>query len=438
MEGGPSQLDLFDYKPELARYDGQACPQHLLEGKRFAFIQGVPSMFASPFKFRQHGESGCWVSELLPNFATVVDDVAVIRSMSTEQFNHGPAQLLLHTGSPRLGSASLGSWVTYGLGSESEDLPAFVVLVAGGKTPSAGKSVWGSGFLPSVYQGTQCREVGEPVLFSSNPPGVDRASRKLTIDALRDLNEMQYREFGSPEVLARIAQYELAYRMQIAVPEVMDISKEPQYILDLYGARPGEVSHADKVRNPQIDLNEQDSGFANNCLLARRLVEHGVRFVQLYMWGWDHHGSNVGEDLYQGLTVRCKQIDRAVTGLITDLKQRGMLEDTLVVFGGEFGRTPMRENRGGRYGKFFGRDHHPYAFTIWMAGGGTKPGLNHGSTDEIGYYITENEVTVRDLQATILHLLGLDPFTLRYPYQGLEQRLIGPTDQARVVHDLIA
>lgn len=438
MAGGPSQLDLFDPKPVLAQYDGKPCPEHLLEGKRFAFIQGVPTMFASPFGFQQHGESGCWTSELLPHFSRVVDDVAMIRSMSTQQFNHAPAQLLLHTGSPRLGGASMGSWVTYGLGSENQDLPAFVVLAVGGKTPSAGKSVWGSGFLPSVYQGVQCRDVGEPVLFSRNPAGVDRSSRELTIDAIRDLNAMQYRDFGSPETLTRIAQFELAFRMQTAVPEVMDISREPRHVLDLYGAQPGEVSHADKVKNPQVDIRADDPAFANNCLLARRLVESGVRFVQLYMWGWDHHGSNVGEDLYEALPLRCRQIDRALAGLITDLKQRGLLDDTLVVWGGEFGRTPMRENRNGKYGKYFGRDHHPGAFSLWMAGGGTKAGLNHGATDEIGYDITENEVTVRDLQATILHVLGLDPFALSYPFQGLDQRLIGPSDEGRIIHDLLA
>jgi uncharacterized protein (DUF1501 family) len=284
----------------------------------------------------------------------------------------------------------------------------------------------------------QCRDVGEPVLFSKNPAGVDRDSRLLTIDAIRDLNELQYRAFGSPETLTRISQFELAFRMQMSVPEVMDISREPQHILDLYGAQPGQVSHADQVTNPQTQISADDPAFGNNCLLARRLVEAGVRFVQLYMWGWDHHGSNVGEDLYQGLTLRCRQIDRGLSALIIDLKQRGLLDETLVVWGGEFGRTPMRENRDGKYGQFFGRDHHPYAFTIWMAGGGIKPGLNYGATDDIGYYIAENEVTVRDLQATILHTLGLDPHHLSYPFQGLQQRLIGPTDEARIVHDLLA
>jgi hypothetical protein len=419
MAGSPSQLELFDYKPELVKHNGKQCPQELLAGKRFAFIKGVPQMMGTPYKFAQHGGSGAWVSELLPHFSKVVDDVTIIRSMTTDQFNHAPAQLYLHTGNPRFGYASMGAWATYGLGSENQDLPGYVVLVGGGNQPDAGKSLWGSGFLPSVYQGVQCRTQGDPVLFLSDPDGMNRALRRKTLDAIKDLNEMQQRRQGDPETAARISQYELAYRMQISVPEVMDISKEPESIHRLYGTEPGKVS------------------FANNCLLARRLVEKGVRFVQLFQWGWDHHGSNRREDIRYDLPNKARNIDQAVAALIADLKQRGMLDSTLVVWGGEFGRTPMRENRGGSYGSFVGRDHHPYAFTIWMAGGGVKRGLNYGQTDEIGYYVAENPVTPRDVQATILHLLGLDPYKLHFPFQGLNQRLIGPTDEGRILRGIL-
>jgi hypothetical protein len=420
MAGSPSQLELFDYKPELIKYNGKPCPDELLKGKRFAFIKGVPQMMGTPFQFAQHGQSGGWVSELLPHFSKMVDDVTVIRSMTTEQFNHAPAQLLLHTGNSRFGAASMGSWATYGLGSENQDLPGFIVLVGGGNNPDGGKSLWGSGFLPSVYQGVQCRTQGDPVLFLSDPDGVSRPLRRKTIDAIRDLNEMQEKVSGDPETSARVSQYELAYRMQVSVPEVMDISREPANIHKMYGTEPGSVS------------------FANNCLLARRLVEKGVRFVQLFQWGWDHHGSNRREDIRYDLPDRARGIDRPVAALLQDLKQRGLLDTTLVVWGGEFGRTPMRENRGGSYGAYVGRDHHPYAFTIWMAGGGIKRGLNFGATDDIGYYPVENKVTVRDLQATVLNQLGFDPYRLSYPFQGLNQRLIGPTDEGVVIKDILA
>ncbi len=420
MAGSPTQLELFDYKPELIKYDGQDCPQHLLEGKRFAFIKGVPRMMGTPYKFARHGGAGSYVSELLPHFSKVVDDVTIIRSMNTDQFNHAPAQLYLHTGNPRFGAASMGAWATYGLGSENKDLPGFVVLVGGGNNPDAGKSLWGSGFLPPVYQGVQCRTSGDPVLYLSDPEGMTRPLRRKTLDALKDLNAMGQKRDGDPETAARISQYELAYRMQVSVPDAMDISKEPAQIHQMYGAEPGKIS------------------FANNCLLARRLVEKGVRFVQLFQWGWDHHGSNRREDIRYDLPVKARNIDRPMAALIADLKQRGLLDQTLVVWGGEFGRTPMRENRGGSYGSFIGRDHHPYAFTIWMAGGGIKAGLNYGSTDEIGYYVAENKVTPRDVQATILNQLGLDPYKFSFPYLGLNQRLIGPTDEGRILKDLIA
>lgn len=441
MAGSPSQLELFESKPELAKYDGKDCPEEFLKGKRFAFIKGVPKMLGPLFKFQQYGQSGQTISELLPHLASKADDICVIRSMFTDQFNHAPAQLFIHTGQPRFGYPSMGAWTTYGLGTENQDLPGFVVLTSGGKVPDAGKSVWGSGFLPTVYQGVQCRtDGGDPVLFLSNPAGMDRNLRRQTLDALHDLNAFQHQHVGDAETLTRIAQYELAYKMQISVPDVMDISKEPKSILDLYGAKPGYVSNIKDAEDPRADYKGDDATFANNCLLARRLVEKGVRFVQLYDWGWDHHGTAPGESCDVGLPVKCQQIDKAVAGLLTDLKQRGMLDSTLVIWGGEFGRTPMQQNnvRAERVKGYIGRDHHPYAFTIWMAGGGIKPGLSYGETDELAYYITKDKMTVRDLQATILHQLGLDPYRFSYPYQGLNQRLIGPTEEGKVVQGILA
>ncbi len=440
MAGSPSQIDLFEHKPELTKFHGKDCPKEYLEGKRFAFIKGVPKMLGPIFSYQQHGQSGQWISELLPKLSTVADDLCVIRSVHTEQFNHSPAQLLLQTGNSLLGSPSMGSWVTYGLGSENKDLPGFVVLASGGKTPSAGKSLWGSGFLPTLYQGVQCRtDGGDPILFLSDPKGLPRSVRRKTLDAIADLNTYQHQQIGDPETLSRIAQYELAYRMQVSVPEVMDISKEPQYILDMYGAKPGYVSDAETAADPRVLYQGNDATFANNCLLARRLVENGVRFVQLYDWGWDHHGSSPGESIDETLPIKCQQIDQAITGLIQDLKQRGMLDQTLVVWGGEFGRTPMMQNNKNTELKkgFIGRDHHPDAFTMWMAGGGIKPGA-HGTTDEIGYYINEDPVSVRDLQATILHQLGLDPHLFSFAYQGLNHRLIGPTADGQVIRKIVA
>lgn len=416
MAGSPPQQDLFDYKPLLNKLHGQTAPKELYDNTRFAFIKGDPTILGSPFDFARHGANGTWVSELLPNFASIVDDVTIVKSMHTDQFNHAPAQLFLYTGSPQLGRPSMGSWITYGLGSEADNLPGFVVLVSGNKTPSAGKSVWGSGFLPSVYQGVQCRSVGDPVLFVSDPDGMSRQTRRRSLDALRDLNEIQQQESGDPEVLSRIEQYELAFRMQMSVPEVMDISREPELIRDSYGAEPGKAS------------------FANNCLLARRLIENGVRFVQLFDWGWDTHGTGKSDDIVHQLPLKCKLTDRPVAALIKDLKRRGLLEDTLVIWSGEFGRTPMNEARNGS--KYLGRDHHPGCFTIWMAGAGVKSGLVYGETDPLGYTITRNPVHVHDLQATILHLLGLDHERLTYRYQGRDFRL---TDvHGRVVKDILA
>ncbi len=418
MSGSPPQHDLFDYKPKLIEINGQPCPDSFLKGERFAFITGHPKCLGTPHKFRQHGSNGTWMSDLIPNIARHADNIAVVKSMYTDQFNHSPAELLLHTGHAIAGKASMGSWVTYGLGSESENLPGFVVLVSGGTDPSGGKSLWSSGYLPSVYQGVQCRSSGEPILYVTDPKGMNRDTRRRSLDALRSLNEVELQTFGDPETLTRISQYELAYRMQTAVPEVMDISKESPETVAAYGAKPGSGS------------------FANNCLLARRLVEKGVRFVQLFDWGWDLHGINDGNDLIKGLPTKTGDVDKPIGALLDDLKHRGMLDETLVVWGGEFGRTPLNEERNGS--KFLGRDHHPHAFTIFMAGGGIKPGISFGETDELGYRVVENKVHVHDLQATILHQLGLDPHKFSYLYQGLNQRLIGPAEDPRVVHELIA
>ncbi|NJL75607.1 MAG: DUF1501 domain-containing protein [Saprospiraceae bacterium] len=405
MAGAPSQLELFDYKPVLSKLDGQDCPPSLLEGKRFAFIRGVPKMLGSQAQFKQHGESGAWVSNYLPHFANLADEVTFLKAVHTDQFNHAPAQLMMHTGSPRLGRPSMGAWVTYGLGSENDNLPGFVVLTSGGNHPDAGKTVWGSGFLPSVYQGVHCRSKGEPVLYLNDPEGMSRDLRKASIEAINKINQQSYEEFKDPEILTRISQYEMAYRMQIAVPEVMRIDDEPQYIHDLYGTKQGEES------------------FANNVLLARKLVEKGVRFVQLFDWGWDTHGTGRGNDISEGLMSKCQTIDKAMSALLLDLKQRGLLDETLVVWGGEFGRTPMQENRNGIAMEFKGRDHHPDAFTIWMAGGGIKQGFSYGETDEIGYAAVDGKVTVYDVQATILHQLGFDHEQLTYDFQGRPFRL---------------
>ncbi len=418
MSGAPPTLDMFDYKPKLVEMNMQPCPESLRKGERFAFIKGVPNMLGTPFKFKQYGQSGTWVSEMLPHTASIVDDITLIRSMNTDQFNHAPAEMFLYTGSANAGYASMGSWVTYGLGSENQNLPGFVVLISGGTDPTGGKSLWSSGFLPSVYQGVQCRSAGEPILYLNDPNGMSRETRRHSLDALTRLNQWEAKQLGDPETVTRIAQYELAYRMQIAVPQVMDISQEPKHILEMYGAQPGQPT------------------FANNCLLARRLVEKGVRFVQLYDWGWDIHGTGPGDDLMTAFPKKCKEMDQPAAALIKDLKQRGLLEQTLVIWGGEFGRTPMNEARGGS--KFLGRDHHPHCFCLWMAGGGIKPGFVYGETDEFGYQIVKDKVTIRDLQATILYAMGLDPYHLSYRYQGLDQRLIGPAGEAVIQKALFA
>jgi len=417
MAGSPPHLDLFDYKPELVKRDGQPCPDTFLKGKRFAFTSGVPKLLGTRRTFKQYGKNGAWISDAIPNLAGIADDLMIIRSMNTDEFNHAPAQLLLYTGSPRQGRPSMGTWVTYGLGSENQNLPGFVVLISSGVSPSAGKNAWGSGFLPSVFQGVQCRSKGDPVLYVSNPKGMDRSMRRLSLDALRDLNEIQARQLGNPETLTRIAQYELAFRMQMSVPEVMDISREPQHIIEAYGAQPGGAS------------------LANNCLLARRLVEQGVRFVQLFDWGWDFHGTNPGEDIRDGLTRKCATMDRPVAALITDLKARGLLDETLVIWGGEFGRTPFREGRTSR-GKVLGRDHYPDCYSMFMAGAGVKAGTVYGESDELGFTVARDKVHVHDLQATILHLLGMNHEKLTFRFQGRDYRL---TDvHGHVVNGLLA
>jgi hypothetical protein len=439
MAGSPSQLEMFDHKPELQKLHMKDAPKSFFEGKRFAFLKGVPKVLAGQFKFAQHGESRQWVSELLPELSKVIDKTCVIRTVHTDQFNHAPAQLFVQTGNARLGNPSLGSWVTYGLGSVNENLPGFVVLLSGGKTPDGGKSLWGSGFLPSVYQGVQCRTEGDPVLYLSNPAGLDRTARRRMLDTLAQMNAAEHKRSGDAETLTRISQYELAYRMQMSVPEVMDIRDEPEHVLAMYGAKPGHISASDSAEDPRALYKGDDPTFANNCILARRLIENGVRFVQLYDWGWDHHGSSPGESIDETLPIKCQQIDRAISGLIRDLDQRGLLEDTLVVWGSEFGRTSMLQNDRSELTKgFIGRDHHPYAFTMWMAGGGVKSGLSYGQTDEFGYYPVENAVSIRDVQATILHVLGLDPYRFSYAYQGLDNRLIGPSNEAKVIKGILS
>ncbi len=419
LTGSPPNLDCYDYKPELVKRDGEDCPASFLEGRTFAFTSGVPKLMGTPRKFGQYGESGTWLSDAVPHFhdPEVVDQMCFVHSMNSDQFNHAPAELLIYTGSPRSGRPSLGAWATYGLGTENQDLPGFVVLISSGVQPNGGVNSFGSGFLPSVFQGVQCRSKGDPVLYASDPHGMDRGLRRRSLDALKQLNEYQSQQLGHPETLTRIAQYELAFRMQASVPEVMDINQETQATMDAYGAKPGEAS------------------FANNCLLARRLVEDGVRFVQLFDWGWDFHGTGESTGLQSGLTNKWAATDKPIAALIKDLKQRDLLKDTLVICGGEFGRTPFREGRTAG-SKVLGRDHYPDCFTMWMAGGGVKPGFNYGQTDELGFGITENKVHVHDLQATIMHMLGFDHERLTHRFQGRDFRL---TDvHGHVVHDLLA
>ena len=421
MAGSPSQLELFEHKPALTKLDGQDCPQSLLEGKRFAFIRGTPKLMGGVHPFHQEKKTGIWVSDRLPHLEQVFDRLCVIHSMTTDQFNHAPAQLLMHTGSPNFGGACAGAWTTYGLGSECENLPGFIVLLSGGRMVDAGKSVWSSGFLPAVHQGVQCRSEGEPVLYLANPPGIDRPLRGAVVNAINTLNQQTYAQVGDPGTLARIAQYEMAFRMQASASDAFDIGQEPPEVHAHYGTEPGRES------------------FANNCLLARRLVERGVRFVQLFDWGWDSHGGGESEGLKEGFVRKCRSVDRPAAVLLQDLQRRGLLDDTLVLWGGEFGRTPMRENRGGKQSLFAGRDHHPGAFTMWLAGAGIKSGFEYGATDDIGYNIVENPVAVQDLHATLLHQLGIDHTKLSYPVPGgLQQRLTTVTKTSKVLRDILS
>ena len=394
MAGAPSHLELFDNKPELGKWDGKLPPAELLKGYRAAFINPNSTLLGPKFKFARHGQTGTEISELLPHLASIVDELTIVKSMHTEAFNHAPAQIMMNTGAQQFGRPSMGAWVTYGLGSVSSDLPAFVVFNTGVKGTSGGASNWGSGFLPSLYQGVPFRNTGDPVLYLSNPKGIDNQQQRESLDALRHLNEMHLGDMGDPEIATRINSFEMAYRMQTSAPDLMDLSKEPKHILEMYGAEPGKAS------------------FATSCLMARRLVERGVRFVQIFHEAWDHHGN-----LTNGLKTECGKTDKPSAALIKDLKARGMLEDTLVIWGGEFGRTPMVQ------GGNDGRDHHPNCFTMWMAGGGTKPGLTYGESDQFGFNATRDPVHVHDLHATIMHLLGLDHTRLTYKFQGREFRL---------------
>lgn len=414
MAGGPSQLELFDYKPELQAWDAKPTPESYLKGKRFAFMdtfsKETPKLLGTRRQFQRHGQSGMWFSDLLPQIASLADDLAMIHGISTENFNHGPAKLFTNTGSVRPGRPSMGSWVTYGIGSESESLPGFVVLQSGPRGPRGGAALWSSGFLPTSHQGVPFRSSGDPILDLSNPRGVDDAEQRQTLDLVRDLNEMALRRTGDEEIRTRIDAYEMAYRMQTSGPELIDFSQESKATMEMYGAEPGKAS------------------YANNCLLARRLVERGVRFVQLYHTDWDHH-----EDITKPLENVTREVDKPTAALIRDLKQRGLLDRTLVIWGGEFGRTPMGEVR--EKGKI-GRNHHIDAYSIFMAGGGTKAGHVIGGTDEFGFSPAGEKIEVFDIQATVLHLLGLDHTKLTYRFQGRDFRL---TDvSGKVLKELLA
>ncbi|MEM8671428.1 MAG: DUF1501 domain-containing protein [Planctomycetota bacterium] len=404
MVGAPSHLDLFDEKPELRKRSGESCPKDLFETGKFAFVRNLPTLLGTPteekYRFKQCGESGLPLSNLLPNLQGVADELTLIKSMHTDEFNHGPAQMFMLSGFGRFGRPSIGSWLNYGLGSENQDLPGFVVLITG-NVLGAGSPAWGSGFLPSVYQGVEFRSKGDPVLFLSNPKGVEKNSRKQIIDTVNQLNREQLLSIGDPEIATRISQYELAYRMQTSVPELMNIDSEPESIHQMYGTKPGQTS------------------FSNNCLLARRLVERGVRFVQLFDQGWDSHGS-----VFTNVANKAKQVDQPIAALIRDLRQRGLLDSTLVVWSSEFGRTPFAQGKNSEgFDTKAGRDHHKDAFTVWVAGGGTKGGMSYGATDEIGYTIAENPVHVHDFNATLMHLMGLDHERLTFRYQGRLYRL---------------
>lgn len=400
MAGGPSQLELFDYKPKLQELSGQVIPESYVANKRFAFIKKDAKLLGTTRKFTRQGQAGTEMSELLPHLHKVADDLCVVKTMATDVFNHGPAKLFANTGSPQFsGRPSFGSWLSYGIGSEAQDLPGFVVLQSGPRGPRGGSALWGSGFLPTTFQGVPFRNGAEPILNLNNPPGVDLLGQRQFVSTVNDLNQYRLETTGDPEIATRIASYEMAYRMQSSAPELMDLSGETQATMEAYGAVAGKPS------------------FANNCLLARRLVEKGVRFVQLYHTDWDHHGT-AGTELGKSLDDRCREIDQPCAALVSDLKQRGLLEDTIVMWGGEFGRTPQGEDR-----DLAGRDHHIEAFTMWMTGGGIKTGQTIGETDEIGYNTISDRLHMHDLHATLLHLLGIDHRKLTYRFQGRDFRL---------------
>jgi len=411
--GGPPHIDMFDFKPELIKRDGEPTPESLIKGERFAFITGTPKLQKSPFSFKQYGKSGATLCNLLPHLAEVVDDVAFVKSMYTTQFNHGPAQVFQMTGHQIPGRPSFGAWLSYGIGSESKELPAFVVLLSGAANPDGGSVCWECGFLPTVHQGVAFQKTGEPVNFVSNPEGMTAETRRRSLNMIGRLNQDHLETMQDPEISTRIAAYEMAYKMQTSVPGLMEIASEPASVHEMYGTTPGQ------------------SSFSNNCLLARRLVERGVRFVQLCHRNWDMHGLNYNEDVINKAPLACRETDQGSAGLIKDLKQRGLLESTLIIWAGEFGRTPMRQA-----GPFLGRDHHPKGYTIWMAGGGVKPGISFGQTDEFGYNAVVDRVSVHDLNATALHLLGIDHKKLTYRFQGRDFRL---TDvEGEVVKPLLA
>jgi uncharacterized protein (DUF1501 family) len=399
MAGAPSQLELFDYKPKLVELEGQPIPPSVIAGQRYAFIQPDAAVLGPRFKFSRHGQSGAELSEVMPRLAEVADDIAFIKSVHTDQFNHSPAQIFVNTGSPIPGRPSMGSWLSYGIGSEADDLPGFVVLKSNGNL-SGGASMWGAGFLPGEHQGVPFRASGDPILHIANPPGIDQATQRDTLDLVASLNRRRFANLQVDKIQTRIESYEMAYRMQSRAPELMDFSDESAATLEMYG-----VAADDK------------GSFAKNCLLARRLSQRGVRFVQLYHSGWDHHSNVEG-----GVKGQCRQTDQACAALIKDLKQHGLLEDTLVIWGGEFGRTPMVE-ASGALGRNLGRDHHPQAFTMWMTGGGIRTGQTIGKTDELGFHCVEDPIHVHDIQATILHQLGIDHERLTFTHAGRAYRL---------------
>jgi hypothetical protein len=398
MAGAPSHLDLFDPKPELAKLEGKPLPESVIGGQRFAFIRSDAAVMGPRFQFKQHGQSGTAFAEVLPHTASIADDICLIRSLKTDQFNHAPAQIFLNTGFSQPGRPSIGSWALYGLGSETQDLPAYVVMSTGAGI-SGGSANWSSGFMPTVLSGVRFRNSGDPILDTSNPAGVDTALQKDTIDLVTAQNRSRLDVMGDPEIATRIAQYEMAYRLQTSAPDLMDLKGESKETLEMYGCDPAKPS------------------FARACLLARRMVERGVRFINIYHEGWDAHSDLVGN--HKG---KCGETDQGAAALVKDLKQRGLLDDTLVIWGGEFGRTPMVESNAA-LGRSMGRDHHPHAFSMWMAGGGVKRGIVHGATDDLGYQVVQDPVHVHDLQATILHLLGFDHERLTYYTAGRDFRL---------------